>query len=231
MLIYGIYLFHLNIYKKIHFIVLFISLTFYIYSIFFPSKEIILSIAMLAIVATKSAPQRIFLVLIISIIRPIYSLLFFARFFRSIKARLFLFIGFFIVINAISSGLLGEESKNFYDSKASEYEGKAKIIFDSLSIAAPLIRIFWNFLGLPGSILNIYNEFSWHIFAHLGTQLVLIVLFFYFIKILFKKHISKNESLIILFVVLTATFPLPHTRYLYPIIFPLIYLIINKHNR
>ena len=201
-----------------------ISLSFYIYSLFFPSKEIIISIALLGAIASKSPFIRLLFMIPIIIIRPVYFPILFASAMVSRTTRFLLIFGMVIFIWALSSGVVGESSMILYSDKAGEYEGMAKDLFETAGVFAPFLRIFWNFLGLPGSLINLHGEYSWHILCHLGTQIALIFILPKFTTALIRKRVTVEESILIIYVVLTATFPLPHTRYLYPIILAYIYI-------
>ncbi len=202
-----------------------ISLSFFVYSVFFPSKEIILGTLLLCAISSKSLFARNIYFFLIVLIRPIYFPIFFANFFTSSRyARWAIIICLAIVCASINLGLFGDVAMLFYDAKASEYNGAAKILFDSVGFFAPILRVFWNFLGFPSSLMNLNQEFSWHMFFHLGTQLVLLTCLSQFVRGLFRGKTSVNEAVLIIFVILTAAFPLPHTRYLYPIIMSYLFL-------
>jgi hypothetical protein len=222
----------LRIYKKVRpsvgeFFFVLISLSFLLYSVFFPSKEIILSTLLLCAIASKSFIARNIFFALIVLVRPVYFPIFFANVFASSRyARWSIIICLAIVSASINSGVFGDAAMLFYEAKSSEYDGTAKILFDSVGLFAPVLRVFWNFLGFPSSLINLNQEFSWHMLFHLGTQVVLLTCLPQFLKGLFSDKTSVNETVLIIFVILTAAFPLPHTRYLYPIIMSYLFIKI-----
>ena len=204
-------------------IMIMLSLTFPLYTIFYPSKEILLSLVFLLAIATPNYINRYVYLTIYALIRPAYFPLLFFKYFSN-KLRIFaLVLIIYIITFALQNGYVPDYSE-LYIEKQSEYNGKATQIFEMLSDYSYLIRIIWNFIGIFGTLLTAYNFLDWHISMHIGTQISLLIIFILFVKISIKnKHFNNIDRIFILFVILTATWPSPHTRYLYPMIFGFIY--------
>ena len=211
-----------------HFATVGLALSFYLYSVYFPSKEIFLSVALLGAVASNHPKLRFLFLLIIVMIRPIYFPILVAHFFTSRIARLALIFSLLVVSASVSIGFFGEIYSDAYAYHVGIYDGKAKELFDSVGVFAPLLRIFWNFLSFYGTLINLNQEFSWHMLSHLGTQMALLMLLPGYVKRLTEKKISANEAILVIYGVMTAVSPFPHGRYLYPLIFATLYLNANR---
>ena len=120
---------------------------------------------------------------------------------------------------------------NFYNLKLSEYQGYMKPFIYNYNILSFPFRAVWNFLGIVGNIKNLILRPDLHLFFHIGPQLLLpIILFSQF------KYILKNSKppffvvFAVVFSLLTALFPHPHTRYLYPLIVPY-FIFMFRHDK
>jgi len=207
------------------------ALSFLLYSVFFPSKEILLSLLLILAINSNSNINRYIYIIILSMIRPAYFPIIFYKSFNNKYKILFLIAIITIFIVGIQRGFLGDYLGDVYFEKQSEYNGIALLLFESLGDFSYPLRIIWNFLGIFGTIFTFYNAPHWHIFMHIGTQ---ICLFIIFLKICSQKlkcnKINDVDSIFMLFIILTATWPIPHTRYLYPLIFAYIYYSIKISN-
>lgn len=202
---------------------LIISFSFLLYTSFFPSKEILLTALLLIATTSKNKSVTMLSLLIVGLIRPAYIVLLLYRFFNERWKIIGLVICIALVSALIQSGYAGQVLQVIYEEKKSEYDGVALPLFDSVGYFDYVVRIFWNFIGLPGSLLNLYSDFTWHIFMHIGTQVALLIVFpMLVVKFFGDEELDKETILFVLFAILSATWPVPHTRYLYPIIIPLI---------
>jgi hypothetical protein len=93
-------------------------------------------------------------------------------------------------------------------------------IFNALEHIAYTIRVVWNFIGVFGSIYSLSNEFHWNVFFSAINQIPLLFVFLGFVSYYISAKGNLDERFVIftLFAYATAAWPLPHSRYLFPML-------------
>lgn len=206
--------------KPIYLVLQFFSITFLLYSVYLPSKEILLSLLFTVGFKTNNIKLRFLTFFIVSLVRPAYFIVLFYPWFNTKRRLIALLVAITATIFIIQSGLLGDIAMELYNSKGSEYEGVALPLFEFFKYIAYPLRVVWNFIGVFGAFWSLYNEFHWNVFFNAITQIAVFAVLVQLIANLSSKKYKLNNytSIIILYAFASATWPLPHTRYLYPVI-------------
>jgi hypothetical protein len=124
--------------------------------------------------------------------------------------------GFFFLLQ---NGFFGDAVFQFYELKKSEYDGVAQPLFTYFEGVAYLIRVFWNFIGVFGASWLLISEFKWNVFFNVTTQVALLAICGGILKAFLRgRALTSHVTLLLLFALATASWPLPHSRYLYPMV-------------
>lgn len=211
-----------------------LSAAYLMYSIFMPSKEILLAVIFAIGITTEKISIRYASFIVFGLIRPSYLLLLLYPYFKTKRKALLLLGLISFLFIAVQQNYFGEPVTEIYREKASEYDGVALPIFNALEEIAYLIRVFWNFIGVFGSIYSLSNQFHWNVFFSAINQIPLLLIFVNFVSHYnsISKYLDERFVIFILFAYATAAWPLPHSRYLYPMLpAALWWLSVKKANQ